>query len=536
MKYRCVYSGKIIECLASLGKGGEGEVFATNVDGMVAKIYHSHRQPGEEKIAKLLYMIGNTPEQPQSIDNHIAITWPRDLLERNGTVHGFLMDASTGDALEKAVTPSTRKKRFPGQTWRHSLATAYNLAWVVANIHAKGYVIGDVNEQNIRTQVGGVVSIIDIDSFQIHDVTNGRIYPCLVMTPDFAAPELTSEMMSRGQRSANQDCFSLAIIIYRLLMCGNHPFNGVYQLPGDSPEQRTAIVKGYTVFDPQGPYKPRPKAPSPDILPPMLTQLFERAFVAGHRNPVMRPTALEWKNALLSILGAAGGVKDCPGNPLHAYSYHLPGCPWCDLFQRGQVDYYDPRVTAPRTQINRPKIYTPPSRTKTAVPGMQMQIPVQTVQPLPASAAPPPPAFRSPPQQSRTLPGSPGRRANTAGTVAQPAAASSIPGYCMRVLMAMAIAGLFLWLNLSSLIWPYPYWGSFVEKATVLRYEVSSWLERNLREYGINLSIAARMPQDAVQDAGMWIIASSTGKTPNDIGGIAPNSDGLNDDRSFSAR
>lgn len=529
MKYCCVRSGKIIECLASLGKGGEGEVFATSVDGMAAKIYHPRKRPDAEMIAKLQYMIDNTPEQPQSADNHIAITWPRDLLEHNGVVHGFLMDASSGEAIEKAVTPSSRKKWFPGQSWRHSLAMAHNLAWVVANIHAKGYVIGDVNEQNIRVRMGGVVSIIDIDSFQIHDPANGKIYPCTVMTPDFAAPELTVGMMEKGRRSANQDCFSLAIIVYRLLMCGNHPFNGVYQPAGDPPEQRTAIVKGFTVFDSGGPYKPRPKAPPLAILPPVLRPLFERTFIQGHRHPASRPTAVEWKNALWSILGAAGGIVDCTVNPVHAYSSHLPECPWCGLAAREQIEYYDPRVVAPKTRVNRPKRYIA-AASHSPVPGMQVHVPVRPLPTMPSPQSQLRPATRQMPSQAPIpqlwSPAAPSFGGSASGGVRRGRGVGAL-GYGLRVVLALAMAVLFVWLNVSSLIWPYPLWDRFVRNATVLRFQVVDWVERGLREYGIELPKAVRTPQSVPWGGGRSAPSWSGGQ--RDMERLVPNAKGRSD-------
>ncbi len=484
MQYRCSRSGKRVNCLTLLGKGGEGEVFATDIDGMVAKIYHPQKRPGTEMVAKLRHMIDNTPEQPHSDDNHIAITWPRDLLEQDGVVHGFLMDTSDGEAVEQVVTPSSRKRRFPGQTWKHSLVTAYNLSWVMANIHATGYVIGDVNEQNIRAQAGGVVSIIDTDSFQISNPANGKVYPCTVMTPDFAAPEVTAEIMNKGLRRPDQDCFSLAIIIYRLLMCGNHPFNGVYLLADDPPEQRAAIVKGFTVLNPKGPYAPRPKAPPVSILPPALARLFERTFLEGHGNPAVRPNALEWKDALLTMLNSPKSLVDCPDNMMHVYSSHLPACPWCELFRLQKVDYYDPRATTPKTQINRPKTYSPsPTRILSRVAGAQVRVPVRTFQPTPMPTPPPQPSTNVS-ASSGTSVVQPSRTSTTTVLAGgHPASFAFVLGYGARVVLALAVIGLSIWLNFSSLLWPIPDWHGVVWRIRQLGRQAETWLDTGWRWY-----------------------------------------------------
>ncbi len=386
MRLKCRNSRKIVSCNKLLGAGGEGEVYATNIDGMVAKVYHPGKTPSQKMIDKLLYMLDNTPDQPPSSNNHIAITWPRDLLEENGAVRGFLMDASRGTAINDAILPGNRKKKLPGLTWRHSLVMAYNLSWVMANIHAKGYVIGDVNPQNIRVLPDGMVSIIDIDSFQISDPARTIVYPCTVTTPEYAAPELTREIMHNGKRQANQDCFSLAVIIYRLLMCGNHPFSGVYRRSGEPPELSASIKQGFTIFDPFGPYALPPASPPLQLIPPSLIPLFERCFVAGHANPASRPSAQEWIAALSPLAGSQDSTVDCPGNRLHVYPRYLNDCPWCDLWNRKHVDYYDPGHQASQMTRNRPRVYAPTSAPSTVIalhPG-QMSTPPR---PIPTQAA-----------------------------------------------------------------------------------------------------------------------------------------------------
>lgn len=468
-RYRCLVSGINVTCLASLGRGGEGEVFTTDAPGMVAKIYHPHRLPGPEMIAKLRYMLGNPPEQPPSADNHAAITWPHDLLVgRGNVVQGFVMDVSAGEALDKAVTPLSRKRHFPGHSWRHSLAIAHNLSWIMANIHAKGYVIGDISEQNFRVLPNGVASIIDTDSFQICDAANRKVYPCKVMTPDFAAPELTNEMMIRGERRADQDCFSLAVIIHRLLMCGNHPFSGVYRQDGEPPDLRTSIVNGFTVFDPNGPYAPRPKAPPMDMLPESFRNLFERAFVRGHRDASARPTALEWKDALAAVLGAPEGLRDCAVNPVHVYPGHLSACPWCGLYARQQIEYYDPRVAAPRTQSNRPRTFAPQrQRAQVQVPvsGMQIQAAVQPLAGVQPAQSAPPPLSGQP-----TVPFASTRQVRRE---------RSTVGNVVRVVLALAFIALPAWLNFSSVVWPLPpfSWKGIKERAVEVQYQLYLWIK-----------------------------------------------------------
>ncbi len=45
MRLKCRNSGQIVACNTLLGAGGEGEVYATDIAGMVAKVYHPGKTP-----------------------------------------------------------------------------------------------------------------------------------------------------------------------------------------------------------------------------------------------------------------------------------------------------------------------------------------------------------------------------------------------------------------------------------------------------------------------------------------------------------
>lgn len=482
MKFKRKNSGTVVVCDTLLGVGGEGSVYSTDVPGMVAKIYHGNKRPNSDLIAKLSYMICNTPEQPQSASNHIAITWPRDMLMRGGEIHGFLMDISQGESIDKAMSPRDRKRTFPGLTWNHGLAMAHNLAWVMANVHSKDYVVGDVNVQNVRVLAEGLISIIDIDSFQIRDSSRNKVYPCTVTTPEYAAPEITGEIMLQGKRSANQDCFSLAVIVYGLLMCGNHPFAGVYKQEGDPPELGTAIKRGYTVFDPSGPFSIRPSMPPLSFLPPEIHRLFERCFLDGHAKPDKRPSAQEWKDALWRVYSHSGGygngTKTCAKSDLHIYPVHLESCPWCELWNRVKVDYYDPRVVAPPAQRNRPRTVRDMTKpiTPVAVAGAQIVSPLKRLPALPATvlataplrthprSAPTPQVLParyggSSPRNVRPSVGSGGQSGRAKGSIFGKAFRfiSKGLGVLARVALALVMLVYFLWLNFA----PPSFWSKF---------------------------------------------------------------------------
>lgn len=381
MRYRCVEDGSEVICREPpLGAGGEGSVYATARPGLVAKIYHPRRQPTDHMVDKLKFMRDNPPEQPPSGHGHIAITWPRALLERKGRVRGFLLDLSRGESLDKAMNPGERKRFFSRQSWRFSLAVAHNLAWVVEKIHRKDFVIGDVNTQNLRVLPDGQVSIIDTDSFQITVPGRRRAYPCAVTTPEYAAPELTPEMARHGERRPSQDLFSLALLLYGLLACGKHPYNGVFAGKGEPPDTREAIQRGYSLFHPKSLLKAPARGPSPEFLPAELRRLFARAFVDGDARPESRPDAREWRAALWSVINGPG-LRTCARNPYHVFpsgTSRAPGalgasgegdCVWCAWAAALRYDYYDPAFKPAAGIPNRPQRYRP------AVPAQPRAIP-----------------------------------------------------------------------------------------------------------------------------------------------------------------
>ena len=368
MQYITRRTKQIVTCEKLIGRGGEGEVFSTSMPGIVAKIYFKEKSLNAEGISKLTYMINNPPQQLSDQGGHTSIIWPVDLLEHQGRVTGFVMpELSSAKNLATATVPQARKKDFPGFTWQYSLAIAHNLAWIFANIHDKGYVIGDVNDRNIQVTPQCMASILDTDSFQIKDHITGQKYPCLVSTPEFRAPELNQHMIENCERNAHQDNFSLAIMIFRLLFCGRHPFSGIPQGNKECLEISAAIKLGMTFLNPNAPILPPRAMPQLSILPPNLQSLFSRAFVVGHTFPEKRPSAKEWKDAL-AICDDLKNFRKCSSSKYHVY---LVGkkCPWCALRDESRVDFYDInyKLTATSFKSGQKSLPTPqirPSSTK----------------------------------------------------------------------------------------------------------------------------------------------------------------------------
>ena len=317
----------LIDDRRPLGSGGEAHIYALMHDTeLVAKLYH---RPTEAQARKLRAMLAAPPEDPAEAAGQRSIAWPADLLLDGGRVVGFVMPRVAGRSpIFNFYNPSVRRQQFPLSNAAYLHRTARNLASAVRALHAKGYVIGDVNESNILVTQTALVTLVDTDSFQVGDPQTGAIYRCPVGKIEFTPPELQGETFADRDRTPEQDAFGLAILIFQLLMEGTHPFAGVFQGAGEPPPYEARIRAGHFVFGTKSvPYRLMPSAPPFSLLNPNLQRLFVRCFEEGHTNPPLRPTAQEWRDALAE---AEEALVVCTVNRQHRYDAHNALCPWCE--------------------------------------------------------------------------------------------------------------------------------------------------------------------------------------------------------------
>ena len=346
-----------------IGEGGEAAVYEVAHDpNLVGKIYHAGKCPPLEKLQA---MIAAPPDDPARAQGHISIAWMTELVSEHGQVIGYLMPKiSGGIPVHKLYNPKDRKQDFPGFTWQYLHRTARNLASAVAAIHAKGYVIGDLNESNILVQPTAMVTLIDTDSFQVQS-PQGQIFRCHVGKPEYVAPEIQGKNLSTLDRTEDHDRFALAVILFQLLMENCHPFAG----SGEPPELASRIRSGFFPYAPDGSAATQPPSWSLPFaaLHPEIQQRFYECFHDGHFNPHNRPPAVDWSAALKK---AEAELVQCSHNRNHWYGRTQRQCTWCERTK--QLQGNDPF----------PDKAQPPSQPKTTVP---------TQQPLPAIHVTPPP-------------------------------------------------------------------------------------------------------------------------------------------------
>jgi serine/threonine protein kinase len=276
--------------------------------------------------------------------------------------------------------PRARRVHCPFFDYSYLLRTARNLAAVVAALHDRGYVIGDVNESNILVAETALVTVVDTDSFQVRDGQRGSVYRCPVGKPDFTPPELQGVSFSQLDRGPEHDRFGLAVLLFQLLMEGTHPFDGRKKSAGEATLRHDRIKAGHFPYGRRRiPYEPSPATPPLDLLHPRLQTLFLNCFVKGHKNPKARPDANAWMAALEE---AEAALSTCKKNARHRYGKHLRKCPWCE--RKVLLGGRDPFPAIPADVNAQPK---PPPAPK--------RVPPRPVTPA-APPSPPPASKRGP--------------------------------------------------------------------------------------------------------------------------------------------
>ncbi|NET52987.1 MAG: hypothetical protein F6K09_31260, partial [Merismopedia sp. SIO2A8] len=85
----CLTTGQSIHLTEPLATSGEGTVWRTHSDRLLAKLYN---HPTAQRIQKLDVMVANPPQDPNEALGHISFAWPQSLLvNHQGQCLGFLM-------------------------------------------------------------------------------------------------------------------------------------------------------------------------------------------------------------------------------------------------------------------------------------------------------------------------------------------------------------------------------------------------------------------------------------------------------------
>ena len=332
--------GKTKLSLSPLASGGEGTVYEImGHPNRAAKLYHNEspdqRSKREAKIDAMVAISQSFVFRRANLLNDIA--WPlAPLYDKFGNFIGFGMNriAAAAELDDLYAYPS---KPNSAVTIKNRVTCLISLCDVIDRLHQTGQVFGDFNPNNIKIKPDWSVSFVDADSYHVRN--SGREYRCVVCAPGYVAPELirackgTTYADCPGSTFTREtDRFALAIHIFRMLMNGCHPYICERHLKrtGSAPAPKSTdrrVESGETPFFKSIPNYVAPQyAPDINTLPPYLYDLFRKAFVDGHVNPAMRPSASEWKRALIRY---SSELTACRSNHSHYYWKGNSSCPYC---------------------------------------------------------------------------------------------------------------------------------------------------------------------------------------------------------------
>lgn len=314
---------------ARIAGGAAGDIYP--VDGStdhVVKIFRdtNNRNLYEPKVQEMLV---NSPKLPpifNSGDSYHQLSWPNGICrDKNGNFFGYRMPKIHLDKsvnLERLMQKRMRKLASLPEFFGYRINCAANLSGVISALHEASHCVVDLKPANIQVYRETMyVTVLDCDGFRISG-SNGVIFPAHQFTPEYIAPEATKKRPE--SLDFEQDYFALAVIIFRLLNNGIHPFqagNTRKQFTIQEMVQRRRYAYGEKI--------PTSIIPSQmsihSSFPIELRTLFEQAFTNRKR-----PSAQVWHKLLSNYGDPNNGIlKQCEHDPDHAH-FGL-GCGFCAI-------------------------------------------------------------------------------------------------------------------------------------------------------------------------------------------------------------
>ncbi len=261
--------GGKISLLRELASGGEGTVYDVGRDDCVAKIYKPERLT-RRRFKKLELMLS------RPVLRH-GICYPSAILFSRGNFAGFLMPRARGTELKKTVMIPEPVFRSRNPEWRRVELVRLSLAILrhIQYLHLRDILVGDINALNILVVSPDEVYFVDADSYQIGG------FPCPVGTNEFIAPELQGRSnFSNFLRSAGNENFAVAVLLFMILLPGRHPYS---HLGGGSVQDNIRSLRfPYPLGDdPGGGVPPGKWLKMWRLLPQPIREAFYQSFKPG---------------------------------------------------------------------------------------------------------------------------------------------------------------------------------------------------------------------------------------------------------------
>ena len=363
-----------IESLLS-GKGGQGYVYCVNYGGSrkILKWYKSSyleslrqkrvrcdwqgrvkkiKEPDksdDKEISTLEAFYNNLSFNAKNKPSNIgrAFVWPIDVTNWHAgsqSSFGYIMDIIDTKTYKELTDYYTFNARFAS---RHTMLTCcLNIVEEFRKLHLNGLSYQDLNDGNIYTNPNtGEIYIADNDNVTPNEVNLGVGGKDRYMAPEIVLGNAPDKYSDR---------FSMALILFRIMMGGQHPFEGKY-----SEENSEKIVYGKDpvfIFDDTD----KRNAPVPtkhkNVMmmwpqyPEYIKTLFKRTFktkivdsgivkknpktgelihIFTDANCETRPLEEEWIRALIRLRGEMVDCPKCKKTPVFLDVKNVVTCPNC---------------------------------------------------------------------------------------------------------------------------------------------------------------------------------------------------------------
>lgn len=319
--------------------GAAGKIFSVeNKPQTVAKIFHK-KQKSDTNRQKLIAMLQNNPNIRPVEKNgveYVQIAWPEAILEdENGFCVGYLMpliNMSEAVSLDHLMQKAIRRKLHLPEKYAYRIFAAYNVASMVNSLHKCGHYIVDLKPSNVSVYKDTMmVAMVDCDGFSIKGEKNR--YPAEFVSEEYIYPE--GMALSCEEMGEEQDKFALAVMIFKLLNNGIHPYSGIPKKnDGEMLTIQNRIENYHYAYGlwPDSYQNPHPYSIH-EYFDKKTLELFERAFTKGGK----RPSAYEWQEHLWKLMHS---LKTCKKDHNHVY-FTSKGCGLCMVEEKFSVDMKD---------------------------------------------------------------------------------------------------------------------------------------------------------------------------------------------------
>ena len=180
-------------------------------DGLCAKIYNQ-TDSLLEQLPKIKHMI-NINMEVQSV------CWPTGLVFNEQEVPvGFKIRTPKGHPLSALFDREQRTSLFSDWTRIELCDLALTILKDVADLHEQNVLIGNLNDDSLLIQDANSVSFTNTEDYQVGE------FLCPTQTALYLAPELTKVNLSIVPRNEKHERFSLCVLLFKILMAGQNPF------------------------------------------------------------------------------------------------------------------------------------------------------------------------------------------------------------------------------------------------------------------------------------------------------------------------